>query len=199
MFTGIIKDIGTVMTVTKSGDTRFNIHTSFDMTRIEYGASIACSGVCLTVVDKGPGWFAVDASEETLSRTSLGRWQEGTKINLERSLKVGDEIGGHYVMGHVDGVGTVDTIKPIGGSRELVITVPENLVRFIAEKGSIAVDGISLTVNGVEGSYFWVNIIPYTWQHTTLGNAKEGSQVNVEVDVWARYMARQYDSVKNLS
>jgi len=194
MFTGIITDIGTVRTIEKRGDTRFVLGTSYDMTTVEMGASIACSGACLTVVEKGRdetgNWFAVDASAETLSKTTLGAWELGQSINLERALKVGDELGGHMVSGHVDGVGTVAATREEGDSVRWTFSVPDALKAFIAPKGSIAVDGVSLTVNEVEDSRFGVNIIPHTAEHTTFGTLEVGDQVNLEVDPLARYVAR---------
>lgn len=190
MFTGIITDLGRVRDVRKDGDTRIEIDTAYDMAVVPIGASIACSGVCLTVIDKGPGWFAVSASIETLSRTTLGEWRPGTPVNLERALKLGDELGGHLVSGHVDGVGRVAAIAPEGASRRFVFEAPAQLARFIASKGSVAVDGISLTVNEVDGARFGVNIIPHTLSVTTLGEAGEGDRVNLEIDLLARYVAR---------
>lgn len=191
MFTGIVTDIGRVRTVSAdAGDRRFEIETRFDMDGVAIGASIACAGACLTVVEKGAGWFAVDVSGETLSRTTLGDWGAGTSINLERSLKVGDELGGHVVLGHVDGVGAVSARRPEGDSLRLEFDAPADLARFIAEKGSITIDGVSLTVNSVEGRRFGVNIIPHTQGETTLGALKTGACVNLEIDVLARYVAR---------
>lgn len=199
MFTGIITDIGTIRSIEERGDTRMVIATAFDLDTVEIGASIACSGVCLTVVDKGQleegrGWFAVDASGETLSRTALGRWQTGTQINLERALKVGDELGGHIVTGHVDGVGRIVGITPEGASRRIQFLAPKALAPYIARKGSVTIDGISLTVNGVEdsadGVLFDVNVIPHTQSCTTLGQVKVGDSINIEIDVLARYVAR---------
>ena len=190
MFTGIVTDIGTVRRVEKRGDTRFVIATGYQMAGIDIGASIACSGVCLTVVEKGNDCFSVDASAETLSKTNLGQWQEGTRINLERPLKMGDELGGHVVSGHVDGVGTIASIRPEGDSKRFVIKLPDHLARFVAPKGSVAVDGTSLTVNEVEGSGFGVNIIPHTQAVTTWGAMREGQAVNIEIDMLARYVAR---------
>lgn len=194
MFTGIITDIGTIRSVEQLGDTRMVIETAFDLETVEIGASIACSGVCLTVVDKGPGWFAVDASGETLSRTALGSWGVGTRINLERALKLGDELGGHIVTGHVDGVGQVASIVPEGASRRIQFLGPKALAAYIAQKGSVTIDGISLTVNGVEdtadGVLFDVNVIPHTQSCTTLGQIKVGDSINIEIDVLARYVAR---------
>jgi riboflavin synthase len=190
MFTGIVTDIGTVRSVTRGGDTRFEIATGFDMAGVAMGASIACNGVCLTVVDKGPDWFAVQASAETLSKSTLGGWRPGTRVNLERPLKIGDELGGHIVSGHVDGLGTIVSIRPEGDSKRIRIRVPDELARFIAPKGSVAVDGTSLTVNEVEGSVFGVNIIPHTQAVTTWGTMAEGQPVNIEIDMLARYVAR---------
>lgn len=190
MFTGIITDLGRVRRVHADGDTRIEISTAFDDATIPIGASIACSGVCLTVIDKQPGWFAVQASAETLSCTTLGGWQEGTAVNLERALKMGDELGGHLVSGHVDGVGRVVAIEPEGDSHRFVFEAPEALARFIAPKGSIAVDGISLTVNGVDGRRFGINIIPHTWTQTSLGFVRPDDLVNLEIDMLARYVAR---------
>lgn len=194
MFTGIITDIGTIRSIEQRGDTRMLIGTAFDLSTVEIGASIACSGVCLTVVDKGPDWFAVDASGETLSRTALGNWRPGTRINLERALKVGDELGGHIVTGHVDGVGRIVGITPDGASRRIQFLGPKALAPYIAQKGSVTIDGISLTVNGVEdgpdGVLFDVNVIPHTQNCTTLGQAKVGDSINIEIDVLARYVAR---------
>ena len=190
MFTGIITDLGTVRLVSPRGDTRLEIATGFDTTRIALGASIACSGVCLTVIDKGPQWFAVTVSAETLSRTTIGGWREGTRANLERALKVGDELGGHIVSGHVDCVGIIVSVTPDGSSRRFSIETPDGFHRYVAEKGSIAVDGVSLTVNEVEGNRFGVNLIPHTLSVTTLGLVVPGDRVNLEVDMLARYVAR---------
>lgn len=190
MFTGIITDIGTVVARETRGDTHFRIRTSYDTASIDIGASIACSGVCLTVVQKGADWFAVDVSAETLSRSMLGGWKDGSAINLERSLKVGDELGGHIVSGHVDGVGDVVSVKPEGDSLRIDFRAPANLAGFIAEKGSVTIDGVSLTVNGVDAAVFGVNLIPHTQQVTTLGKLKAGDKVNLEIDVLARYVAR---------
>ncbi|WP_374305014.1 riboflavin synthase [Ferrovibrio sp.] len=190
MFTGIVTDIGTVTAREARGDTRFRIRTAYDTASIAIGASIACSGVCLTVVQKGDDWFAVDVSAETLSRTGLGNWQEGSRINLERSLRVGDELGGHIVSGHVDGVGDVSMVRPDGDSLRIEVKAPDALAPFIAEKGSITVDGVSLTVNSVERATFGINLIPHTQQVTTLGKLKAGDRVNLEIDTLARYVAR---------
>ena len=190
MFTGIITDVGRVRKIEKRGDARFEIETAYDTGTIEIGASIACSGACLTVVEKGEGWFAVDVSAETLSRTNLADWKEGTAINLERSLRIGDELGGHIVLGHVDGVGKIAAMTPEGDSVRFEFEAPAEIAHFIAEKGSVSINGISLTVNEVSGNSFGVNIIPHTQQMTSLGEAKPGDRVNLEVDVLARYVAR---------
>lgn len=194
MFTGIVTDVGVVRSVKKAGDTRFVIETSYDPDSIEIGASIACGGACLTVIEKGldgqKGWFAAEASAETLGCTSLGGWKVGTKINLERSLKVGDEIGGHIVSGHVDGVGRVRSMTPEGDSIRYVFEAPAALMKHIASKGSIAVEGVSLTVNEVEDDSFGVNLIPHTRTVTSFGAVKVGDAVNLEIDVLARYVAR---------
>lgn len=190
MFTGIITDIGTIRAVARGGDTRFEIATAYDMATVEMGASIACNGCCLTVVEKGMGWFAVQASAETLSKTTLGGWKEGLRINLERALRIGDELGGHIVSGHVDGVGEIVSIAPEGESRRFRIRVPHDIARFIAPKGSVAADGTSLTVNEVEGEVFGVNIIPHTQAVTTWGSMVPGQRLNIEIDMLARYVAR---------
>jgi riboflavin synthase len=190
MFTGIITDVGSVLDVVKHGDTRLRIATAFATGSIDIGASVACSGVCLTVVSKGGDWFAVDASAETLSCTTLGTWVPGTRINLERALRVGDELGGHIVSGHVDGVGQIVAREPEGESVRLVFEVPQSLSRFIARKGAVALDGVSLTVNDVVDRRFGINLIPHTQKMTTFGSATVGSMINVEIDVLARYVAR---------
>jgi riboflavin synthase len=195
MFTGIVTDVGTVQRVEKRGDLRLQIGTGYDMDTVELGASIACSGVCLTVVDKGGDWFAVDVSGETVSRTAGDLWREGAKLNLERSLRMGDELGGHIVTGHVDAVAEVASVSPEGDSLSVGLSVPRALGPMIAAKGSVSLDGVSLTVNDVrnaeDGStLFSVNIIPHTAQHTTLGGIAVGRQLNVEVDVLARYIDR---------
>jgi riboflavin synthase len=190
MFTGIITDVGRVAAVERRGDIRFAIETRFDMGSVDLGASIACNGVCLTVVEKKPGLFWVDVSAETVSKTTCGAWAEGTKLNLERSLKLGDELGGHLVYGHVDGVITVAEVRPEGDSQRWTFQVPAGLSRFIAPKGSVALDGVSLTVNEVEGDRFGVNIIPHTQERTTFHALKEGDRMNLEVDMLARYVAR---------
>lgn len=193
MFTGIVTDIGEITSVTpggNAGDRRFVVRSKHDMAPIAIGASIACSGCCLTVIEKGGDWFAVEVSGESLAKTHLGDWKEGSRLNLELSLKVGDELGGHLVYGHVDGVGKVASMTPEGGSVRFVFEVPDELARFVAAKGSVAVDGISLTVNEVAGNRFGVNVISHTQAVTTLGQAKVGQRVNLEVDMLARYVAR---------
>jgi riboflavin synthase len=193
MFTGIVTDIGEIIEVrpgSQAGDRRFVIRTRHDLAPIAIGASIACSGCCLTVVEKGKDRFAVEVSAESLARTHLGSWQVGSRINLELSLKLGDELGGHLVYGHVDGTGRIVSMTPEGGSVRFVFEAPGELARFIASKGSIAVDGISLTVNEVEGNRFGINVISHTQAVTTLGLAKVGQPVNLEVDMLARYVQR---------
>ncbi|MBK5954212.1 riboflavin synthase [Rhodospirillum rubrum] len=190
MFTGIISDLGAVREITQAGDTRLTFSTAYETEGVAIGASIACSGCCLTVIDKGPGWFAVQASGETLSKTTLGLWTVGSPVNFERALAVGDELGGHIVSGHVDGVAEVLEVAPEGESHRFRFRVPEDLKKFIAPKGSVAIDGVSLTVNEVEGAVFGVNIIPHTFQATTFGRLASGSRVNMEIDMLARYVAR---------
>lgn len=191
MFTGIVSDIGRVRAVRDTNrDRRFEIETSYDIATIDIGASISHSGCCLTVVEKGEGWFAVEVSGETLSLTTLDVWQVGRRVNLERAARVGDELGGHIVSGHVDGLGEVLSIESEGGSHRVRIRAPRPLHRFIASKGSIGVEGVSLTVNEVEDDVFGVNLIPHTWDVTTLGELKVGSKVNLEIDMLARYLAR---------
>ena len=195
MFTGIVTDIGTIQTTEQRGDLRCVIGCNYDAKTIELGASIACSGVCLTVVDKGADWFAVDISGESVSRTASGMWAQGRRLNLERALKIGDELGGHIVTGHVDGVGTVLAITREGDSHRVVIEVSAEIAPFIATKGSITIDGVSLTVNEVadqaDGSaHFAVNIIPHSWAVTAFCDLQEAQAVNLEIDVLARYLAR---------
>src|SRR6059058_2191534 len=195
MFTGIVTDVGTIRSAEQRGDLRLTIATVYDLDTVDLGASIACSGVCLTVVDKGEDWFAVDVSGETISKTAASHWREGAKLNLERALRLGDELGGHIVTGHVDAVATVVGTCPEGDSARAGINVPAELARMIAPKGSVTLDGVSLTVNEVreaeDGStHFSVNIIPHTAHRTTLGELEAGRQLNVEVDVLARYLAR---------
>jgi riboflavin synthase len=195
MFTGIITDIGHIASAEQRGDLRLIIHCNYDMGSVDLGASIACSGCCLTVIDKGPGWFAVDASAETVSKTAAGMWVEGRRLNLERALKVGDELGGHIVTGHVDGIGHVVSVEPVGDSHKVVIAAPASLAAYIAAKGSITVDGVSLTVNEVidatDGrAHFALNIIPHSWDVTTLAEMAPGREVNLEIDILARYLKR---------
>ncbi len=193
MFTGIVSDIGTIRSVEHRGDARVTIATAYDTATVDMGASIACSGVCLTVVDKGPGWFAVDVSAETVRRTAE-QWREGRALNLERALKLGDELGGHIVTGHVDGVATVVAVAAEGDSKRIVFALPAALAPFVATKGSVTIDGISLTVNTVEDrgevTHTGVNVIPHTQAATTLGGIAPGDTVNVEIDVLARYLQR---------
>lgn len=191
MFTGIVTDVGRLRAVRETNrDLRFEVETSFDLSTIDMGASISNAGCCLTIVEKGDGWFAVEISGETISLTTLGAWKEGDPINLERAARVGDELGGHIVSGHVDGVGEVVSIESEGGSHRVKVRVPRPLHRFIAPKGSITVDGVSLTVNEVEDDVFGVNLIPHTWDVTTLGRLQPGAKVNLEIDMLARYLAR---------
>ena len=195
MFTGIVTDVGTVRSAEQRGDLRLQIACSYDLATVDLGASIACSGVCLTVVDKGDDWFAVDVSAETVSKTAANLWREGAKLNLERSLRLGDELGGHIVTGHVDAVGEVLGVCPEGDSLRIGVAVPRQLGAMIASKGSIALDGVSLTVNDVRdaedgATHFSVNIIPHTAQHTTFDGIAAERQLNVEVDVLARYIDR---------
>jgi len=196
MFTGIVSDLGSVRAIERGTDeARLAIETAYDVDAIAIGASIACSGACLTVVETGPGWFATEVSAETLARTTLGDWRPGTPVNLERPLKASDELGGHIVLGHVDGVGAVVERAPVGGSARFVIAAPEALAPLIAAKGSVAVDGVSLTVNRVEGARFEVNIIPHTLSRTTFGTLDRDDRVNLEVDVLARYVARLQEAM----
>lgn len=200
MFTGIITDIGFLHEVIPGGATRFVMETAYDAAAIPLGASIACAGVCLTVVERGTtetwpvaagrGWFAVEASAETLGRTTLGLWRQGRRINLERALRLGDELGGHIVSGHVDAVAFIRDRQAEADSVRLLVEVPPEFARFIAGKGSVALDGVSLTVNKTEGAVFGVSIIPHTAAHTTLGAAVPGDAVNLEIDMLARYVAR---------
>jgi riboflavin synthase len=194
MFTGIVTALGTVRSIRPLGngqDMRLTIATPWqDMASIAIGASIACSGCCLTATELGPDWFAADASAETLACTTLGRWRVGTRINLERSLRLGDELGGHIVSGHVDGIGEAVSATPENASTRWTFRVPHHLARFIAAKGSVAVDGVSLTVNAVDGDTFGVNVIPHTAEVTTFGSLAPGHAVNIEIDMLARYVAR---------
>jgi riboflavin synthase len=191
MFTGIVTDVGRVRAVRDTNrDRRFEIETGFDTAGIDIGASISHAGCCLTIVEKGPDWFAVEVSGETLAMSTLADWREGRRVNLERAARVGDELGGHIVSGHVDGVGEVIRVESEGGSHRVSIRAPKPLHRFIAPKGSITVEGVSLTVNEVEDDVFGVNLIPHTWDVTTLGELKPGARVNLEIDMLARYLAR---------
>ena len=191
MFTGIITDIGRIVSARDTNrDRRFEVATRYDMSSVDIGASISHAGCCLTVVEKGPDWFAVEVSGETLSKTTLGGWVEGARINLERAARVGDELGGHIVSGHVDGVGEVLSVALEGGSHRVQVRAPRPLHRYIAPKGSITVEGVSLTVNDDDDDVFGVNLIPHTWDVTTLGDLVAGSRVNLEIDMLARYLAR---------
>jgi len=199
MFTGIITDIGHVSAIEARGDLRVTIATHYGTAGLAIGASVACSGVCLTVVSKAPGEFSVDVSHETQSCTAAGQWTAGRRLNLERALKVGDELGGHIVTGHVDAVGTVISLTPDGDSTRIAIQVPKDIAPFIAPKGSVCLDGVSLTVNTVtdnqSGAIFTINIIPHTAGWTTFDTIKPGDEVNIEIDVLARYLARMRQSL----
>lgn len=194
MFTGIITDLGRIASAERRGDLRVRIETEADLGNLQMGASVACSGVCLTAVEKGPGWFAVDVSDETAGRTASGMWQPGRRLNLERALRLGDELGGHLVTGHVDGIGRIAAMEDVGGSRRVTIAIPGEIAPFIAAKGSVSVDGVSLTVNEVrdeaDGSAFTVNIIPHTAAQTTFDELGVNDEVNLEIDVLARYLKR---------
>jgi riboflavin synthase len=194
MFTGIISDVGRVVAAEERGDLRLRIACGYDMAGVDLGASIACSGVCLTVVDKGEDWFAVDLSAETRARSVPDLWREGARLNLERALRLGDELGGHIVTGHVDAVGEVEAAVDVGGSVRVTILAPAELESLIAPKGSITLDGVSLTVNEVEpvsdGIRFALNIIPHTAQQTSFGGIAAGRRVNIEIDILARYIGR---------
>ena len=194
MFSGIITDLGGVRAIRAAGDTRFEFSTGLDTTAIDIGASICCSGVCLTVIDKGAdkagNWFAADVSAETMGLTTLRDWAEGTGVNFERALKMGDELGGHMISGHIDGIAEVVTVTPEGDSRRIGFKAPEELHKMIAAKGSVALDGVSLTVNEIEDGHFGINVIPHTLEMTTLGALKPGGRVNLEIDMLARYVAR---------
>ncbi|WP_119165497.1 riboflavin synthase [Algihabitans albus] len=199
MFTGIVTDLGAVRSIERRGDTRFAFETGYDTATIALGASVACNGCCLTVVDRGQGWFAVDASAETLSKTTLGAWREGTPVNFERALALGEELGGHLVSGHIDATAGVETVVQEGGSWRFRIAVGPEIAPYIASKGSVALDGVSLTVNDVEdregdgeggGATFGVNVIPHTYAVTTFGRLRGGDRVNLEIDLFARYVAR---------
>ncbi len=197
MFTGIITDIGEVSKIEMRGDLHARINTRYDMESVDLGASIACNGICLTVVEKGAGWFDVDISAESIAKTNImqgnAAWPVGTKLNLERALRLGDELGGHIVSGHVDGVAKVVSVQDEGESTRFVFEAPEALARFIAPKGSVALNGTSLTVNDVDARRFGVNIIPHTKAHTTWGTVQAGDVVNLEIDTLARYVARLKD------
>ncbi|TMM55085.1 riboflavin synthase [Sulfitobacter sabulilitoris] len=190
MFTGIITDVGTIVALEQAGDLRARIQTGYDTARIDMGASIASDGVCLTVVDLGPDWYDVQISAETVSKTNLSGWRVGRRVNLERALKVGDELGGHIVSGHVDGVAEVVSLTEEGDSTRVRLRAPAALARFIAPKGSVALNGTSLTVNEVDGAEFGINFIPHTKTVTTWGDVAVGDAVNLEIDTLARYVAR---------
>ena len=194
MFTGIVTDVGRVRSIERRGDTRIEIATAYDMDGVAIGASICCGGACMTVIEKAGGgsggWFAFEVSDESLSRTSIGTWAAGTEVNLERSLRMGDEMGGHLVTGHVDGLAVLESVEPVGDSHRIQVLAPDGLEGLVAEKGSVALDGVSLTVNGVQGRRFWINLIPHTWAHTTFRNRRSGDVLNMEVDPLARYVAR---------
>jgi riboflavin synthase len=190
MFTGIITDIGTIRTLEQAGDLRVRIATGYDTAKIDIGASIASDGVCLTVIALGAGWYDAQISAETVSKTTLGDWAVGRRVNLERALRVGDELGGHIVSGHVDGVAEVVAIVDEGDSTRVTLRAPSGLARFIASKGSVALNGTSLTVNGVEGRDFDINVIPHTKEVTNWGDVALGDRLNLEIDTLARYVAR---------
>ena len=190
MFTGIVTDVGTVLTIEQKGDTRIEIETAYDTDDIDIGASIACSGPCLTVIEKGAGWFAVEASAETLDKTALGDWEVGTRVNLERAMRIGDELGGHIVSGHVDAVAVIAEMEPEGDSVRFTFEAPKDFAKYIAPKGSVCLDGVSLTVNEVRDNRFGVNIISHTQSATSFDGHKVGDRVNMEIDTIARYVAR---------
>ena len=197
MFTGIITDVGRVLTAEQRGDLRLRILCGYDLSTVDLGASIACSGVCLTVVDKGEDWFSVDVSSETIRRTAPDLWKEGARLNLERALRVGDELGGHIVTGHVDGVGEVEAVARVGDSVRMTVIAGPEIEAYIAPKGSVALDGVSLTVNDVEpisdGVRFSINIIPHTAAETTFSELAPGRRLNIEIDVLARYIGRMME------
>ncbi|MFY9467441.1 MAG: riboflavin synthase [Lentibacter algarum] len=195
MFTGIITDIGTILELEQRGDLRARIGTSYDTKTVDIGASIACNGVCLTAIALGEGWFDVEISAESVSKTNIGTWVKGGRVNLERALKVGDELGGHIVSGHVDGVARITAMKDEGDSTRVTLQAPKELARFIAPKGSVALNGTSLTVNEVEGASFGINFIPHTKDATTWGAAEVGDLINLEIDTLARYVARLAESI----
>ncbi len=190
MFTGIVTDIGTITQLTQEGDLRARIACGYDTSRIDMGASIASDGVCLTVVDLGPDWYEVQVSRETVDMTNVGDWKVGRRVNLERALKVGDELGGHIVSGHVDGVAEVIAMHDEGDSTRVTLRAPKALARFIAPKGSVALNGTSLTVNEVDDCDFGINFIPHTKIATTWGDVAVGDRINLEIDTLARYVAR---------
>ena len=190
MFTGIITDVGEIIELEQRGDLRARIKTAYDTSGIDLGASIASDGVCLTVISLGDDWYDVEISAETVSKTNLASWAEGKRVNLERALKVGDELGGHIVSGHVDGVAEIIKMQDEGDSTRISFKAPAALAKFIAEKGSVTLNGTSLTVNEVDGNEFGINVIPHTQQVTTWGDAKVGDLVNLEIDTLARYVAR---------
>ena len=190
MFTGIITDVGRIAALEQQGDLRARIETAYDTSGIDIGASIASDGGCLTVIDLGPNWYDVQISAETVSKTNIGAWVVGSRVNLERALRVGDELGGHIVSGHVDGVAEVVGVTPDGDSTRITLRAPDALARFIAAKGSVALNGTSLTVNDVAGSEFGINVIPHTQAETTWGGVTVGDRVNLEIDTLARYVAR---------
>ncbi|MDG1288838.1 MAG: riboflavin synthase [Lentibacter sp.] len=195
MFTGIITDIGTILELEQRGDLRARIGTSYDTKTVDIGASIACNGVCLTAIALGEGWFDVEISAESVTKTNIGTWVKGGRVNLERALKVGDELGGHIVSGHVDGVARITAMKDEGDSTRVTLQAPKELARFIAPKGSVALNGTSLTVNEVEGASFGINFIPHTKDATTWGAAEVGDLINLEIDTLARYVARLAESI----
>ena len=190
MFTGIITAIGRLEAITDTGDRRLRISCDWDCAAIDVGASIACSGICLTVIDRQDHWFEVAASAETMAVTTLGNWQQGNRINLERALCLGDELGGHIVSGHVDGLAVITSITPAGDSHVVWLEAPQALAKFVAPKGSVALDGVSLTVNAVKGNAFSLNIIQHSWEVTGWGQAVVGQKMNMEIDMLARYVAR---------
>lgn len=190
MFTGIITDTGEIIELEQRGDLRARIKTRYDMDGVDMGASIASDGVCLTVIEKGPNWYDVEISAESVSKTNLGDWAVGRRVNLERALKVGDELGGHIVSGHVDGVAEIVAMTDEGDSTRVTLRAPEALAKYIAPKGSVALNGTSLTVNEVEGCDFGINFIPHTKDNTTWGGVKVGDRINLEIDTLARYVAR---------
>ena len=197
MFTGIITDIGRIEAAERRGDLRLRIGCGYDMSSVDLGASIACSGVCLTVVEKGENWFAVDVSAETQSRTAPAMWSEGARLNLERALRIGDELGGHIVTGHVDGIGEVEGVLEVGGSTRVTIVAGDEVAPYLATKGSVTLDGVSLTVNEVEnlsdGVRFAINIIPHTAEQTTFDRIEPGRRLNIEIDILARYLGRMME------